>query len=52
MIRIQKLERGTYFEDAYMLSFRYEPTTVAKVKGVIYLRRERGRSLIMSYLIS
>ena len=45
MIRIQKLERGTYFEDAYMLSFRYEPTTVAKVKELAqrrYLPEERA----------
>ena len=49
MIRVKKLEKGTYFDDAYMLSFRYDPSTVAKVKELAQ-RREHGRSLAMSYL--
>ena len=55
MIRVQRLEKGTYFDNAYMISFRYDPRTVAKVKELAqrrYLRRELGRSLIMSYLTS
>ena len=51
MVRVQRLEKGTYFDNAYMISFRYDPSTVAKVKELA-LRRELGRSLIMSYLIS
>ena len=45
MIRVKKLERGTYFDDAYMLSFRYDPSTVAKVKELAqrrYLPEERA----------
>ena len=40
MIRVKKLEKGTYFDDAYMLSFRYDPSTVAKVKEEIFTRGE------------
>ena len=53
MIRVQRLEKGTYFDNAYMISFRYDPSTVAKVKELAqrrYLPEER--SLIMSYLTS
>ena len=32
MIIVEKLEKGTYFDDAFKISFRYDPTTVAKVK--------------------
>lgn len=32
MIRVEKIGKGTYFEDAYKLSFKYDPTTVAKIK--------------------
>ena len=32
MITVEKLEKGTYFDDAFKISFRYDPTTVAKVK--------------------
>lgn len=45
MIRVRKLEKGTYFDDAYMLSFRYDPSTVAKVKELAqrrYLPDERA----------
>lgn len=45
MIRVKKLEKGTYFDDAYMLSFRYDPSTVAKVKELAqrrYLPDERA----------
>lgn len=30
MITVEKLEKGTYFDDAFKISFRYDPTTVAK----------------------
>ena len=35
MITVEKLEKGTYFDDAFKISFRYDPTTVAKVKDFI-----------------
>ena len=37
MITVEKLEKGTYFDDAFKISFRYDPTTVAtpsRFKGV------------------
>ena len=32
MITVEKLEKGTYFDDAFKISFRYDPTTVASLK--------------------
>lgn len=32
MITVEKLDKGTYFDDAFKVSFKYDPTTVAKVK--------------------
>ena len=56
MITVEKLEKGTYFDDAFKISFRYDPTTVAKVKswqsGDIYQKIGRGRSQHMSYQLS
>lgn len=31
MITVEKLEKGTYFDDAFKISFRYDPTTVARI---------------------
>lgn len=45
MIRVEKLERGTYFDDAYKISFRYDPVTVSKVKELTqrrYLPEDRA----------
>lgn len=45
MIKVEKLEKGTYFDDAFKLSFRYDPTTVAKIKELgqrRYLPEERA----------
>lgn len=45
MITVQKLEKGTYFDNAFKLSFRYDPTSVAKVKELAerrYLPEERA----------
>lgn len=45
MIRVEKLERGTYFDDAYKISFRYDPVTVNKVKELAqrrYLPEDRA----------
>lgn len=56
MITVEKLEKGTYFDDAFKISFRYDPTTVAKVKELAerdtYQMIERGRSQHMSYQLS
>ena len=27
MITVEKLEKGTYFDDAFKISFRYDPTS-------------------------
>lgn len=45
MITVEKLEKGTYFNDAFKISFRYDPTTVAKVKELAerrYLPEDRA----------
>lgn len=45
MIRVKKLDKGTYFDEAYMLTFRYDPSTVARVKELAqrrYLPEERA----------
>ena len=45
MIRVEKVGQGTYFEDAYKLSFKYDPNTVAKIKELAqrrYLPDERA----------
>lgn len=35
MITVEKLEKGTYFDDAFKISFRYDPTTVATLKKFV-----------------
>jgi SNF2 family DNA or RNA helicase len=45
MIKVEKIGKGTYFDDAYKLSFKYDPTTVSKVKELAqrrYLPEERA----------
>lgn len=45
MVHIQKVGKGAYFEDAYRVSFRYDPATVAKIKELAqrrYLVEERA----------
>ena len=45
MIRVEKVGQGTYFEDAYKLSFKYDPNTVAKIKELTqrrYLPEDRA----------
>lgn len=45
MIRVEKIGKGTYYEDAYKLSFKYDPNTVAKVKELAerrYLPEDRA----------
>lgn len=38
MITVEKLGKGTYFEDAFKLSFKYDPATLAKVKELAQRR--------------
>lgn len=38
MITLEKQEKGTYFEDAFKVSFRYNPETVEKIKRLAYRR--------------
>ncbi len=38
MIKVQRREKGAHFDNAYMLSFRYDPITVAKVKELAQRR--------------
>lgn len=38
MIKVEKVGKGTYFEDAYRLSFKYDTTTVSKVKELAQRR--------------
>lgn len=45
MIKVERLEKGTYFDDAYKISFRYDPFTVSKVKELAqrrYLPEDRA----------
>ena len=53
MIKVDKLKQGTYFSDAYRLSFKYDPNTVAKVKELAqrrYLPEERAWEIPVSEL--
>lgn len=45
MVKVERIGRGTYFDDAYKVSFKYDPTTVAKIKELAqrrYLPDERA----------
>lgn len=45
MVSVEKLDKGTYFEDAFKVSFKYDPTTVAKIKELSerrYLPEDRA----------
>lgn len=45
MVKVQKLEKGTYFDSAFKVSFRYNPLTVSKIKELAqrrYLPDERA----------
>ena len=45
MVSVEKLGKGTYFEDAFRVSFKYDPTTVAKIKELAerrYLPEDRA----------
>ena len=38
MVRVERIGQGTYFDDAFKLSFKYDPTTVAKIKELAQRR--------------
>jgi len=45
MVSVEKLGKGTYFEDAFKVSFKYDPITVAKIKELAerrYLPEDRA----------
>lgn len=45
MVSVEKLDKGTYFDDAFKVSFKYDPTTVAKIKELAerrYLPEDRA----------
>ena len=45
MVSVEKLDKGTYFEDAFKIAFKYDPITVAKVKELTerrYLPEDRA----------
>lgn len=45
MIKVQKIGKGTYFKDAYKVSFKYDTNILAKVKSLAerrYLSEERA----------
>ena len=45
MVSVEKLDKGTYFTDAFKVSFRYDPNTVAKIKELAerrYLPEDRA----------
>lgn len=50
MITVEKLEKGTYFDDAFKISFRYDPTTVAK-HSYSYYNKLKKRSVIKWVLL-
>lgn len=54
MITLEKQEKGTYFEDAFKVSFRYNPETVEKIKRLAYRRylpEERAWEIPASELV-
>ena len=45
MVTVERLDKGTYYEEAYKVSFKYNPTTVAKIKELAerrYLPEDRA----------
>ena len=50
MITVEKLEKGTYFDDAFKISFRYDPTTVTDPLSACMGRMmpERGLGWLLS----
>lgn len=51
MIRVERLEKGTYFTDAYKISFRYDPQIVANIKELSqrrYLPEDRAWEIPVS----
>ena len=45
MVSVEQIDNGTYFKDAFRICFKYDPTTVAKIKELAerrYLPEERA----------
>ena len=38
MVNIEKLEKGTYFKDAFKVSYKYDPQTLNKIRQLSYRR--------------
>lgn len=54
MITLEKQEKGTYFDDAFKVSFKYNPETVEKIKRLAYRRylpEERAWEIPASELV-
>ena len=55
MIKLVKVEQGTYYKDAFVVSFRYNPDTVNKIKKLSqrrYLPEERAWEIPSGELIN
>lgn len=55
MVKLERLEKGTYFDDAFKVSFKYNTDTLNKVKQLAnrrYLPDERAWEIPSSELIS
>lgn len=52
MIKLEKLEKGEFFEDAFLVSYRYNKDYLNKMRSLKYKRyvpdKRRGRSLQVS----
>ena len=51
MIKVERMEQGTYFADAYKISFRYDPQIVATIKELAqrrYLPEDRAWEIPVS----
>lgn len=54
MLRLEKLEKGTYFDDAFKVSFKYDPVVVDRIKRLSqrrYLPEDRAWEIPSSELI-
>ena len=38
MVNLEKLEKGTYFKDAFKVSYKYDPQTLNKIRQLSYRR--------------
>ena len=55
MLKLRKVEKGNYFPDAFVVSFRYSPDTVEKIKRLRnrrYLPEERAWEIPANELVN